>query len=218
MRTSVFSSLCLTFAFVTLHAANAQGVSGSAVVNEMNLARQNPALYATYVEQMRAGFDGKAYAFPGGTRIRTKEGAGALDDAIRFLRSARPVQRLAQSSGMSRGAADHCADQASGRRGHGGSGFSNPGSRMNRYGKWSGRWGENISYGKHSARDIVLALIIDDGLRSRKHRANIFNPAFNFTGAAFGPHASYRSVCSISYAAGYAERGRSSTETLLAGN
>ncbi len=77
---------------------------------------------------------------------------------------------------------------------------------MNRFGAWSGSWGENISYGKSTARDVVIALIIDDGLRSRKHRKNIFNAAFNYAGAAVGPHARYRTVCSIDFAGGYAER------------
>ena len=91
--------------------------------------------------------------------------------------------------------------------GHRGSGHSDPGERMNRHGIWTGRWGENISYGKHSARDIVLALIIDDGLRARKHRKNIFSPDFNVAGAAVGPHARYRTVCSIDFASGYVEGG-----------
>jgi len=43
---------------------------------------------------------------------------------------------------------------------------------------------------------------------------NIFNPKFNFAGAAFGPHARYRTVCTIDFAGGYAERG----ESLLAKN
>jgi uncharacterized protein YkwD len=81
---------------------------------------------------------------------------------------------------------------------------------MNRHGTWSVLWGENISYGKAIPRDVVIALIIDDGLRNRKHRKNIFNPAFNYAGAAFGPHARYGIVCSIDFAGGYAESATNS--------
>jgi uncharacterized protein YkwD len=194
-----------------LFAANSdEHVSGDAVVQEMNLARQNPQLYATFVEELRSHFNGRYYVLPGGTRVVTKEGTRALDDAIRFLRHARPMQPLAYSEGMSRGAADHCADQAPGGFSHTGRDGSNPGVRMSRYGAWGLIWGENIAYGKTSARDIVLALIIDDGLPARKHRKNIFNAKFNFCGAAYGPHARYGSVCTTDFAGAYAEGGEPS--------
>ena len=64
----------------------------------------------------------------------------------------------------------------------------------------------------------MLALIIDDGLPSRKHRANIFNSDFNYAGAAMGSHAEYRTICSMEFAAGYAERGQPASETLVARN
>ena len=184
-----------------LSPASQDRVSGSAVVREMNLARQNPALYATYIEELRSHYDGNVLVLPGQTRIRTKEGLRSVDEAIRFLRSTRPLQPLTLSPGMCRGAADHCAAQVGGAIGHG-----NPASRMNRYGNWAAAWGENIAYGKTTARDIVMALIIDDGLPARKHRANIFAAKFNYAGAAYGPHARYGSVCSIDFAGGYAER------------
>lgn len=196
----------------------AGSTSSRAVIRELNLARQNPTLYATFLEELRGRMNGNVMVLPGRTRIRTKEGIRALDEAIRFLRSARPQAPLALSPGMSRAAADHCADQASGGFGHAGRDSSHADGRIARYGTFGGGWGENISYGKATARDVVLALIIDDGLPARKHRKNIFNPAFNFAGAAFGRHARFGTVCSMDFAGTYTERGQSPVETLVARN
>lgn len=183
------------------------GPNAAEVVREMNMARQHPGVYAGYLEELRGHFKGNNFVLPGGTLLRTREGVGAVDEAIRFLRRTCPLAPLTFSPGISLAAAEHVADQASGAFGHSGSDRSDPGERMNRHGTWSTLWGENISYGKSTARDVVLALIIDDGLRGRKHRKNIFNSAFNYAGAAVGPHARYRMVCSIDFAAGYAESG-----------
>jgi uncharacterized protein YkwD len=188
--------------------AEDRAVTAGSLVREMNLARQNPAQYAGYIEELRSHFVGNYIVYPGGTRVATKEGTRALDDAIRFLRHARPQAPLAFSPGISRACADHCADQIGGQMGHDGSDRSTPGARISRYGEWGGGWGENLSYGKTNARDIIMALIIDDGLPARKHRKNIFNPKFNIAGAGFGPHARLRTVCSIDFAGAYAEQGQ----------
>ena len=224
MRASTLSFLfLLVFAVQPAFAgeeksADAGSTSSRAVIREMNLARQNPALYATFVEELRGKMNGNMMVLPGHTRIRTKEGTAALDEAIRFLRNAQPQAPLALSPGMCRAAADHCADQASGGFGHAGRDSSHADGRIARYGTFGGCWGENISYGKATARDVVLALIIDDGLPARKHRKNIFNPNFNFAGAAFGRHARFGTMCSMDFAGSYTERGQSSAETLVARN
>lgn len=221
MRRFIFLPLSLLIvSVVPLFAAEKQddAASGRAVIREMNLARQNPTLYATFVRELRSRITGPVLILPGGTRYRIKEGTGSLDEAIRFLQTAQPLPALAFSPGMSRAAADHCADQANGGFGHEGRDRSHAGQRIARYGSVSGSWGENLSYGKSSARDVVLAMIIDDGLRDRKHRKNIFNPSFNFAGAAFGSHARFGTVCSMDFAGGYAERGESSPDTLVARN
>jgi uncharacterized protein YkwD len=192
--------------------------SGRAVIREMNLARQNPALYATFVQEVRSQMSGNVLVLPGHMRIRTREGTTALDEAIRFLRNAQSLPPLAFSRGMSRAAADHCADQAGGGFGHEGRDRSHAGERISRYGNFSGGWAENISYGKSTARAVVIALIIDDGLPARKHRKNIFNPTYNYAGAAFGRHARFGTMCSMDFAGGYAERGESAADTLVARN
>lgn len=192
--------------------------SAAAVIREMNLARQNPAVYADFIADLRANFQGNVLVLPGHTRIRTKEGTRALDEAIQFLRTTQPLAPLANSAGLSHAAADQCVDQASGGFGHGGSDWSNPSARMNRHGMLTGAWAENISYGKATARDVVLALIIDDGLSGRKHRKNIFNPSYVVSGAAFGRHAKFGTMCSVEFASGYMERGQGAGDTLVARN
>ena len=188
---------------------------GAAVIREMNLARQHPARYARFLEELRPQYQGRNLVLPGRRVIRTREGVAAVNEAIRFLRRTRPLPPLIASPGIARAAAEHVAEQADGSMGHRGSNFSDAGERLNRHGTWQMRWGENIAYGKSSARSIVLALIIDDGLRGREHRNNIFNAAFRYTGAAVGPHARYRTVCSIDFAGGYVEAG---SRSLLARN
>src|ERR1051325_3097601 len=176
LRFLALLAMLIPLNFVTaddLSSGASSSVSPSAIIREMNLARQNPALYASYLEASRPFYT-----------------LGSLDEAVRFLRSARPLPPLVVSPGLCKSAADHCADQAGGRLGHG-----NPARRMQRYGMWGSAWAENISYGKTTAREIIMQLIVDDGQPARKHRKNIFNPNFNYAGAAYGPHARYRSVC-----------------------
>lgn len=176
-------------------AADQEQVSATAVLREINLARENPKLYAAFVAESRP--------------FHMIEHGKAVDEAIRFLNKSRALPPLTLSPGMCHAAADHCNEQVAGQLGHDGSDRSSPGDRISRYGSWTTTWGENISYSQKTARGVVLALIIDDGVRSRGHRKNIFNPKFNYAGAAYGPHARYRTVCTIDFAGGYAERADS---------
>ncbi|GHV77374.1 hypothetical protein AGMMS49942_21950 [Spirochaetia bacterium] len=63
--------------------------------------------------------------------------------------------------------------------------------------------GENIDYGPSSGRDIVVDLLIDDGIPDRGHRDNIMLPGFTQAGVSIGTHARYGIICVIDYASGY---------------
>jgi uncharacterized protein YkwD len=178
-----------------------------AVVYEINKARTAPKDYSSILEQYKSYYDKKLLKLPGEIPILTKEGAGAVVEAIRFLRSTKSISPLTPSKGMSSGAKDHAMDQgSSGATQHKGSDGSHPWDRVNRYGTWENSIAENIAYGSDKARTIVMFLIVDDGVSSRGHRKNIFNPDFRVIGVACGRHATYGIVCVITFAGGYKEK------------
>ena len=179
----------------------------NAVVYEINTARTAPKDYSALLEQWKKYYDKKLLKLPGETPILTKEGVGALVEAFQFLRSMKSVPLFSPSKGMSLAAKDHVKDQGRLSAGqHKGSDGSQPWDRVNRYGIWEKSIGENISYGSDKARNIVMYLIIDDGVLSRGHRKNIFNPDFRVIGVACGHHATYETVCVITFAGGYKEK------------
>ncbi|MCF8227019.1 MAG: CAP domain-containing protein [Bacteroidales bacterium] len=59
--------------------------------------------------------------------------------------------------------------------------------------------GENCSYGYANAIDIVVSLLIDDGVKSLGHRENILKPSFNSVGVAIREHKRYRFNCVIDF-------------------
>jgi len=177
------------------------------VLKETNLARTDPRAYAQYLEPMLDWFDGRVLRRPGtDVGLRTEEGAAAVREAIRFLREQEPVTPLEWSNGLWRAARDHARDQsATGATGHVGSDGSTMEQRMDRYGQWKVTAAENIDYGSAEARHVVISLIVDDGVRNRGHRRNLFNAQLRVAGAACAPHQRYRQVCVIDYAGGYEE-------------
>ena len=60
-------------------------------------------------------------------------------------------------------------------------------------------WAENCSYGYKDAVEIVITLLIDEGVKGVGHRNNILNPAFNSVGVAIYPHKTYKTNCVIDF-------------------
>jgi hypothetical protein len=55
--------------------------------------------------------------------------------------------------------------------------------------------GENCSYGYAEAIEIVITLLIDEGVEDKGHRENILKEGFNSVGVAIRPHKRYRVNC-----------------------
>ena len=95
---------------------------------------------------------------------------------------------------------DHVLDTGpSGLTGHDGTDGSSPSDRCKKYVKLEGSSGENIDYGDKGPQDVIIALMIDDGVPSRGHRTNIFNKAFKKMSCFTGDHKTYGKQTVINY-------------------
>jgi uncharacterized protein YkwD len=164
------------------------------VVLEMNKARSEPQRYAEeYIKPQLQNYSGDAYS--------------AAQECIDEMSNMKGVEPLLLERGLYLAARDHATDQAAtGATGHTGSDGSSFTDRLARYASKGGgasAAGENISYGKDDAREIVIQLLIDAGVPSRGHRKNIMNSAYTHTGVAAGAHKVYRAMCVIDYAKNY---------------
>lgn len=176
------------------------------VLQQINLARTRPTQFASHLYDELENFQGKLWKRPGRTPVLTDEGREAVEEALRFLEGQPPVPEVTWSSGLALGARDHVRDQGSrGSTGHQGNDRSTVGERVGRYGEWKRKVGETISYGASTAEDIVLSLIVDDGVADRGHRDAIFDPEFKRIGVAYGYHHTYGHMCVITFAAEYVE-------------
>jgi uncharacterized protein YkwD len=185
------------------------------VILEINKVKANPKKYAeevikpilnTFVENP---WQNPLIRKKGDTWLVTKEGTPLINELIAELQTIEPMQILTPSMGMSHAAKDHTKDCAShNTTGHAGSDGGQFWDRVNRYGKinlFQAGGGECLSYGSNTGVDIVLQLLIDDGVQSRGHRKILLNPNASKIGVGFGEHPKYKYMCTLDIAFDYSE-------------
>lgn len=174
------------------------------VIHELNKVRSNPKRYSEeYIEELLTAFKGNLYIYPGQDPVKSKEGIKPLMECIQVLRNTVPLPILSPAEGLAKASRILVNDQQFGGIGHITRNGSTPQKRIEKYGEWNINSGEDIAYGSFEARQIVIALLIDDGVPDRAHRKNILNKRYKYAGVSYGKHPSYNSMCVIDYAGEY---------------
>jgi hypothetical protein len=177
-----------------------------AVLKEINEARNNPQKYVGYLEEYRKLLKGNVLHLPNSTPLVMIEGAAAVDDAINDLKKLPKFDDLKNSRGLNRVAKSQLEDLIENPKlGHKGKDGSLLDQRLLRYGQVGLVYAENISYKVSVAREVVLAMIVDDGLKSRSHRKNIFSPSFKLFGIACGTAKNSTAICVAEFADDFSE-------------
>lgn len=158
-----------------------------AIFAELNIARTNPKVYIDYLEEHKKLFIGKRVNYPE-YMMETFEGTKAVDEAISYLKNLPKLGPLSFSDALSKPASIQLTDLLENPSlGHRGKDGSNLPKRLSRFGiKPLSHFAENILQDVTLPRRIVLLTIIDDGVRDRGHRKNLFDKRFNQVGIAYG--------------------------------
>jgi len=171
----------------------------------MNKVRQQPKWIIPDLMKMKTLFKGNVMNKPGQIGMETEEGWNGVQILIEFLNSVEPIGPMKWSNGLSKACQDFMEWQGPrGGTGHTGpSPSESPWDRFSKLGKWSGSVAENISYGSKDGKESMIQLMIDDGVPSRGHRNNIFNPKFKIFGIGIGPHQKYNFATCTAFAGGF---------------
>ena len=167
------------------------------ILDELNLVRTNPQGYVKYLKQCLASFvEDFVYIDGVGRRMSCHEGRAAVYECIEVLENTLPMGTLSMNENLCNSSIWLAKDQAyHGTTGHDGSDGSTMTDRVKRAGFIGMGWGENCAYGQYTARDFIMALLIDDDVPSRGHRKNILNSKYTQVGIGLATgHATYNTV------------------------
>ncbi|MCY7345486.1 MAG: CAP domain-containing protein [Pyrinomonadaceae bacterium] len=167
-----------------------------AVFEEINQARYNPQIYVGFLEDYKKATKGNLISLPNKFTLQMIEGVTVIDEAIGELKIVPKLEIYEISEKLSAAAKLQLLDlQENPALGHIGKNGSNLKTRLAQFCRIEGKAGENICFRGSAARDVVMTFIIDDGVKSRMHRRNVFSPTFKKFGVACGTDKNKQAVC-----------------------
>jgi uncharacterized protein YkwD len=141
-------------------------------------------------------------------QIQTVEGKDAYIEAINFLQNQEGVPPVKEESRLNSAALDLVKDI--GTRGvvsHQDQYGQYVSERIEKYCEWDYSASEVIEVSSKNPQDILISLIVDDGLKNRPDRMTLFNPAYNFVGISCGMHSEYEIVTVIVFTGSIRQKG-----------
>ena len=171
---------------------------------ELNKLRKNPKSYIPLItSQMRTiKYNNVLFRSDTPLRIQTFEGKNAYEDAINFLEDQIPIPPLKLDKRLCLAALDLVNDIGpKGLVTHQDSKGLFVSDRIEQYCEWDFCANECIEVSSHNAQDVLISLLVDDGLSNRMNRKALFERVYNYVGIGCGAHRDFQ-VCSVLVFAG----------------
>lgn len=160
------------------------------LINEINSLRTNPAAYADKLLGYKKYFKGLVLKLPGAKAgIQTEEGFPAYEEAAKFLKSKKPVERMIPSKGLGRIANEYLGkikdlDPEK-------TGEIDIDLIIKKYGSFTGTFSNVSDFGNNSPEFCLIGLLVSDGDETRSNRDFILDEKLKKVGIARDKHALY---------------------------
>ena len=177
---------------------------------ELNNLRKNPKSYIPLIElEMKSLKKNNILKKrDSNLQIQTVEGKDAYIESINFLQNQEGVPPVKEESRLNSAALDLVKDI--GTRGvvsHQDQYGQYVSERIEKYCEWDYSASELIEVSSKNPQDILISLIVDDGLKNRPDRMTLFNPAYNYVGISCGMHSEYEIVTVIVFTGSIRQKG-----------
>lgn len=181
--------------------------------NEQNKVRKDPKSYVAKLQKWLPKFREKTLYLLSENPMKTFEGKEAVEEAIAFLKKQNPLPELIWSKELSMAARDHVEDiGGKGLTTHEGSNDETVSNRIERYCEWDSACAETIDFGFTDLENVIMNIIVDDGVNERFQRMNMFSPTFKYVGIAMGKHRDLNVSCVFVYTKGVRDLGKPSND------
>ena len=169
------------------------------VISESNRIRTNPKAYIPILEEYLQNFDGNLLKLPGKNELlETEEGPRAYKEAIEFLKNQKPINIIEFDEEASK-VAEEYAKFLSNSKEEQIEDETQIEQRVEKYIDYDYAISESIDFGGSSGVEVIVNLLVDDGVKDRIHRENLFSNKFEYYGVAVFEHKEYDFCTVIDY-------------------
>jgi uncharacterized protein YkwD len=177
---------------------------------ELNKLRQDPKSYIPLIKAQMETIkkNNVLKKKDSNLQIQTLEGKAAYENAISFLQAQKEVNPLTKEIKLSYAAQDLAKDI--GERGvvtHQDKYGHYVSERIEKYCEWDYCANEVIEVSSKNVTDILISLLVDDGIRDKLNRRALFQNVYNYVGIACEPHIEYDIVTVLVFAGGIRPKG-----------
>lgn len=169
------------------------------VIAESNRIRTNPKAYIPILEEYLKNFDGNLLKLPGKNELlETEEGPRAYKEAIEFLKNQKPINIIEFDEEASK-VAEEYAKFLSNSKEDQVEDETQIEQRVEKYIDYDYAISESIDFGGSTGVEVIVNLLVDDGVKDRIHRDNLFSNKFEYYGVAVFEHKDYDFCTVIDY-------------------